>query len=208
MSLFKTYARILTYLNREKNTSLLICSANVILAVITIAEPILFGRVIDSIAEKSDIVLTLTIWVCFGLSHIIAYVLVAREADRLAHRRHLAVLTESFERIIAMPLMWHKQRGTSNALHTLLRAVDSMSTIWLDFMRQHLSTLVALFVLIPIAFHMKLASFNSLGCTRHHFVLIARLVMRKTKDGQAAVECYHHNVCKHVSDSISNVSIV
>ncbi|WP_455479967.1 glucan ABC transporter ATP-binding protein/ permease [Bartonella sp. B23] len=208
MSLFKTYTRVLNYLNREKKTSALICSANVILAVITIAEPILFGRVIDSIAEKSDIVLTLTIWVCFGLSNIIAYVLVARGADRLAHRCRLTVLTESFERVIAMPLIWHQQRGTSNSLHTLLRAIDSMSTIWLDFMRQHLSTLVALLALIPIAFNMNWRLSIVLVVLAIIYLLIARLVMRKTKDGQSAVECYHHNVFKHVSDSISNVSIV
>ncbi|WP_208435679.1 glucan ABC transporter ATP-binding protein/ permease [Bartonella phoceensis] len=208
MSLFKTYARVLTYLNREKNASVLICTANVILAIITIAEPILFGRVVDSIAEKSDIVFTLAIWVCFGLSHIIAYVLVARSADRLAHRRRLAVLTESFERIIAMPLIWHQQRGTSNALHILLRAVDSMSTIWLDFMRQHLSTLVALFVLIPTAFNMNWRLSTVLIVLAIIYVLIARLVMRKTKDGQAAVECYHRNLFEHISDSITNVSIV
>lgn len=208
MSLFKTYVRVLTYLNKEKNTSFLICSANIILALITIAEPILFGRVIDAITEKTGIIVTLTIWVCFGLFHIIAYVLVARSADRLAHRRRLAVLTESFERIIAMPLIWHQQRGTSNALHTLLRAVDAMSTIWLDFMRQHLSTLVALFVLIPIAFNMNWRLSTVLVVLAIIYVLIARLVMRKTKDGQAAVERYHHNLFQHVTDSICNVSIV
>ncbi|QEE08771.1 glucan ABC transporter ATP-binding protein/ permease [Bartonella kosoyi] len=208
MSLFKTYARVLSCLNREKNASLLICNANVMLAIITIAEPILFGHVIDSITEKSGIIPTLAIWVCFGLSHIIAYVLVARGADRLAHRLRLTVLTESFERIIAMPLIWHQQRGTSNALHTLLRAIDAMSTIWLDFMRQHLSTLVALLVLIPTAFNMNWRLSIVLVVLAIIYLLIARLVMRKTKDGQAAVECYHHNLFKHVSDSISNVSIV
>ncbi|WP_208441827.1 glucan ABC transporter ATP-binding protein/ permease [Bartonella raoultii] len=208
MSLFKTYVRVLTYLNREKNTSFLICSANIILALITIAEPILFGRVIDAITEKTGIIVTLTIWVCFGLFHILAYVLVARSADRLAHRRRLAVLTESFERIIAMPLIWHQQRGISNTLHTLLRAVDSMSTIWLDFMRQHLSTLVALFVLIPVAFNMNWRLSTVLVMLAIIYVLIARLVMQKTKNGQAAVECYHHNLFQHVTDSISNVSVV
>ncbi|WP_455475237.1 glucan ABC transporter ATP-binding protein/ permease [Bartonella sp. B17] len=208
MSLFKTYARVLTYLNREKNASFLICSANIILAVITIAEPILFGRVIDSIANRSEIVLTFTVWVCFGIFNIIAYVLVARGADRLVHRRRLTVLTEAFERIITMPLVWHQQRGTSNTLHILLRATDSMSAIWLDFMRQHLSTLVALFVLIPTAFNMNWRLSIVLAVLATIYILIARLVMQKTKDGQAAVECYHHNLFKHISDSISNVSIV
>ncbi|MCZ2328149.1 glucan ABC transporter ATP-binding protein/ permease [Bartonella sp. F02] len=208
MSLFKTYVRVLSYLNKERNTSLLICMANVILAIITIAEPILFGHVIDAIANKSDIILTLVTWVCFGIFNIIAYVLVARSADRLVHRCRLTVLTESFERIIAMPLIWHQQRGTSNALHTLLRAIDSMSSIWLDFMRQHLSTFVALFALIPIAFNMNWRLSVVLAVLAITYILIARLVMQKTKDGQAAVERYHHNLFEHVSDSISNVSIV
>ncbi|CBI76588.1 ABC transporter, ATP-binding protein [Bartonella clarridgeiae 73] len=208
MSLFKIYARVLSYLNKEKNASILICSANVILAIITIVEPILFGQVIDAIADKSGIISTLTIWVGFGIFNIIAYVLVARSADRLAHRRRLTVLTESFERIIAMPLVWHQQRGTSNTLHILLRAIDSMSTIWLDFMRQHLSTLVALFVLVPTAFKMNWRLSIVLLVLAIIYVLIARLVMQKTKDGQAAVERYHHDLFKHISDSISNVSIV
>ncbi|MDD9332671.1 MAG: glucan export ABC transporter ATP-binding protein, partial [Bartonella sp.] len=208
MSLFKIYARVLYYLNKEKNASILICLANVTLAIITIIEPILFGHVIDAIADKSGIISTLIMWVGFGIFNIIAYVLVARSADRLAHRRRLTVLIESFEHIIAMPLIWHQQRGTSNALHTLLRAIDSMSTIWLDFMRQHLSTLVALFVLVPIAFKMNWRLSIVLLVLAIIYVLIARLVMQKTKDGQAAVERYHHNLFKHVSDSISNVSIV
>ncbi|AQX21207.1 ATP-binding cassette, subfamily B [Bartonella sp. CDC_skunk] len=208
MSLFKIYARVLSYLNKEKNASILICSANVTLAIITIIEPILFGHVIDAIADKSGIISTLIMWVGFGVFNIIAYVLVARSADRLAHRRRLTVLIESFERIIAMPLIWHQQRGTSNALHTLLRAIDSMSTIWLDFMRQHLSTLAALLVLVPIAFKMNWRLSIVLLVLAIIYVLIARLVMQKTKDGQAAVERYHHNLFKHVSDSISNVSIV
>lgn len=206
--LLKTYTRVLSYLDREKSAFFLICSANVILAIITIAEPILFGHVIDSIADKSGIVFNLTLWVCFGVFNIIAYILVARGADRLAHRRRLSVLTESFERIITMPLTWHQQRGTSNALHTLLRATDSMSAIWLDFMRQHLSTFVALFVLVPIAFNMNWRLSIVLVVLAVIYILIARLVMRKTKDGQAAVERYHHSVFKHISDSISNVSIV
>ncbi|WP_332065467.1 glucan ABC transporter ATP-binding protein/ permease [Bartonella sp. CB189] len=208
MSLLKTYARVLTYLNEEKNASLLICAGNMMLAIITIAEPVLFGHVIDSIAEKSKIALPLIIWVCFGVFNIISYVLVARSADRLAHRRRLTVLTESFERIIAMPLIWHQQRGTSNALHVLLRAVDSMSAIWLDFMRQHLSTLAALFVLIPTAFNMNWRLSTVLVVLAIIYILTARLVMKKTKDGQAAVEHYHHNLFKHVTDSISNVFII
>jgi len=206
--LLKTYRRALTYLWLEKHAFLSICIANIVLAVITIAEPILFGHVIDSISEKTGVVPTLAIWVGFGIFNIIAYVLVARGADRLTHRRRLGVMTQSFEKIITMPLSWHQQRGTSNALHTLIRATDSLTAIWLEFMRQHLSTFVALAVLIPTAFTMDWRLSMVLVVLGVIYVMIARLVMRKTKHGQASIEHHHHRLFEHISDSISNVAVV
>src|SRR4051812_32403846 len=112
--------------------------ANIVLAVITIAEPILFGRIIDAISGNGDVTPILLMWGGFGVFNTIAYVLVAREADRLAHGRRATLLTEAFGRIISMPLAWHHQRGTSNALHTLLRASETLFGLWLEFMRTHL----------------------------------------------------------------------
>src|SRR5690606_27759719 len=128
--------------------------ANVVLAAITIAEPILFGRIIDAISSKGDVTPMLLMWAGFGLFNTVAYVLVAREADRLAHGRRASLLTEAFGRIISMPLSWHSQRGTSNALHTLLRASETLFGLWLEFMRTHLATAIALMLLIPTAFVM------------------------------------------------------
>ena len=99
---------------------------------------------------------TLAFWAGLGVFNILAFVLVARGADRLAHERRAAVLTESFERVITMPLAWHHERGTSHALHTLLRAVETLFGLWLEFMRQHLSTAVALLLLVPTAMSLDL----------------------------------------------------
>jgi len=209
MSFFKTYRRALSYLWLEKRSFLAICIANIILAVITIAEPILFGRVIDdAITKKTDVFATLGLWIGFGSFNIIAYVLVARGADRLAHRHRLGIMQHSFEKIISMPLVWHQKRGTSNALHTLIRATDSLASIWLEFMRQHLSTLVVLMVLIPTALIMEWRLSMILVVLGSIYVMITRLVMRKTKNSQASIEHHHHVLFEHVSDSISNVKVV
>ena len=156
MSLFEVYWRALRYLAAERQKVALICAANVALGMVMIAEPVLFGQIIDAIAEKDDLVDSLALWVGLGVFNIIAFVLVARGADRLAHARRVAVLCESFERVISMPLSWHQKRGTSNALHTLLRAVETLFGLWLEFMRTHLSTAVALLLLIPTAISMDL----------------------------------------------------
>lgn len=208
MSLLEVYWRALRYLAADGKKVALICAANVVLAIVTIAEPILFGRIIDAIAGKSEVVPTMALWASFGAFNIVAFVLVARGADRLAHARRGEVLCQSFERVITMPLSWHQQRGTSHSLHTLLRAVDSLFTLWLEFMRTHLSTAVALVLLVPTAFSLDARMSLVLIALGVLYVAIGRLVMRKTKEGQATVERHHHKVFSHVSDSVSNVAVL
>ncbi|MBB3594613.1 ATP-binding cassette subfamily B protein [Rhizobium sp. BK529] len=208
MSLFKVYARALRYLGAYKLRVSLVVIANIVLAAITIAEPILFGRIIDAISGKGEVKPILMMWAAFAVFNTIAFVLVAREADRLAHGRRATLLTEAFGRIISMPLSWHHQRGTSNALHTLLRACETLFGLWLEFMRNHLSTAIALVLLVPTAMSMDYRLSAVLILLGIAYWLIGRVVMSRTKDGQASVENHYHTVFGHVSDSISNVSVL
>lgn len=208
MSLLEIYWRALGYLAAEKRKVTLICGANIALAIIAIAEPLLFGRIIDAISQKGEVMQTMVLWAGLGIFNIIAFVLVARGADRLAHSTRARVLSQSFEKVITMPLAWHHQRGTSNSLHTLLRAVDALFSLWLEFMRQHLSTAVALLLLIPTALSLDLRMSMVLLVLGGIYVTVGRLVMKKTKQGQASVERHYHRVFAHVSDSVSNVSVL
>nr|WP_246826326.1 glucan ABC transporter ATP-binding protein/ permease [Rhizobium binae] len=208
VSLFKVYARALRYLGAYKLRVSLVVIANIVLATITIAEPILFGRIIDAISGKGEVKPILFMWAAFAVFNTVAFVLVSREADRLAHGRRATLLTEAFGRIISMPLAWHHQRGTSNALHTLLRACETLFGLWLEFMRNHLSTVIALALLVPTAISMDLRLSAVLIVLGIAYWLIGRLVMSRTKDGQASVENHYHTVFSHVSDSISNVSVL
>ena len=208
MSLFQIYWRALRYLGADSRRVAFICAANIILAMVTIAEPILFGRIIDAITEKTNLVPTLVLWAGIGAFNIVAFVLVARGADRVAHARRAGVLCDSFERVITMPLSWHHERGTSNTLHTLLRAVDALFSLWLEFMRQHLSTFVALVLLVPTALALDMRMSMVLVVLGILYVLIGRLVMRKTHEGQKSVERHYHKVFGHVTDSVGNVAVL
>ncbi|MCO6180398.1 glucan ABC transporter ATP-binding protein/ permease [Ciceribacter sp. RN22] len=208
MSLLQVYIKALRYLATYRMKVALVVVANIILAVITIVEPVLFGRIVDAISEKRDASSILILWGCFGVFNTIAYVLVAREADRLAHGRRADLLTEAFGRIISMPLNWHHQRGTSNALHTLLRASETLFGLWLEFMRTHLATAVALALLVPTALSMDFRLTIVLVVLGVLYMIIGKTVMNRTKEGQASVERHYHTVFSHVSDSISNVSVV
>ena len=208
MSLLRIYWRALGYLAADRKRVAFICAANVTLAIVAILEPIMFGRVIDAISDHVDAVPALAMWAGLGAFNIVAFVLVARGADRFAHARRSEVLCQSFERIITMPLAWHHERGASNSLHTLLRAVETLFSLWLEFMRLHLSTVVALFLLIPTALSLDLRMSAVLLVLGALYFAIGRLVMRKTKEGQASVERHYHKVFAHVTDSVTNISVL
>jgi ATP-binding cassette subfamily B protein len=208
VSLLQIYWRALGYLAADKKRVALICGANVALAAVAILEPILLGRVIGAISEKGQVFSTLAVWAALGAFNVIAYVLVARGADRFAHARRSEVLCQSFERVITMPLAWHHQRGTSNSLHTLLRAVETLFSLWLEFMRVHLATAIALVLLVPTALAMDIRMSVVLLGLGVLYVGIGRIVMRRTKSGQTAVERHYHTVFAHVTDSVSNVAVL
>ncbi|PZN56593.1 MAG: glucan ABC transporter ATP-binding protein/ permease [Proteobacteria bacterium] len=208
MSLLRVYGRALGYLAADKKRVVFLCLANVTLAIVAILEPIMFGRVIDAISDRVDAIPALAMWAGLGAFNIVAFVLVARGADRFAHARRSEVLCQSFERIITMPLAWHHERGTSSSLHTLLRAVETLFSLWLEFMRLHLSTVVALVLLIPTALSLDLRMSAVLVVLGGLYFAIGRLVMRKTKEGQASVERHYHKVFAHVTDSVTNISVL
>lgn len=208
MSLSQIYFRALGYLSVKRFRVGVIIVSNVILAMVAIAEPVLFGRIIDAMAGQQDSMTMLLAWAGLGLFNTVAFVLVAREADRLAHWRRSSLLAEAFGRIISMPLSWHSQRGTSNVLHTLLRASETLFGLWLEFMRTHLSTAVALVLLIPAALSMDVRLTMVLILLGALYVLTSQVVMNRTREGQASVEAHYHQVFSHVSDAISNVPVL
>ncbi len=150
----------------------------------------------------------LMMWGALGVFNIIGFVFVARQSDRLSHRNRLALLARNYEKVMALPLSWHHKRGTSHALHTLLRGIDTLSGLWLEFMRQHLSTAIALIFLLPTAIYLDWRLTVVLIALGVAYMTISRIVMKKTEQGQRSVERYHHQVFSHVSDTISNVSLL
>ena len=96
MSLLQVYWRALGYMAADRKRVALICAANVTLAIVAILEPIMFGRVIDAISERVNVVPPLVIWAGLGAFNIVTFVLVARGADRMAHKLRGEVLSQSF----------------------------------------------------------------------------------------------------------------
>jgi ATP-binding cassette, subfamily B, beta-glucan exporter len=106
MGIFHLYGRALDLLGTDRRLGWLLAFANLALACALFAEPILFGRVIDTLsrAPSADASVTwnavwplLLLWIGFGLFTIACSTAVALFSDRLAHRRRHAVLTNYVE---------------------------------------------------------------------------------------------------------------
>ena len=120
MTLAALYRRVLRQLGPDQRTGWGLAFTNVCLAIALFAEPILFGRVIDTLTKSAvestaqlwDRVVPLLIaWAGFGLFTITAGTFIALLSDRLAHRRRHAVLADYFEHVLHLPLSQHSRTG-------------------------------------------------------------------------------------------------
>lgn len=116
MSIFRLYGRVLGLLGSESRLAWTLALANMALASAQFAEPVLLGRIIDTLTGAqargeppswSRLGVLLAAWASFGLFTIVCGTLIALYADRLAHRRRHVVLTGYFEHVLQLPLSYH-----------------------------------------------------------------------------------------------------
>jgi len=217
MTLVRLYIRVLALLGPEARLAWFLALANLALAAAQFAEPVLFGKIIDALTgaqktESSVSFLTLTpllvAWVGFGLFNIGCGVVVALYADRLAHRRRHAVLTDYFEHVLQLPLAYHGGAHSGRLLKVLLAGTDALWNLWLSFFREHFAGVISLLILIPLSLYLnwRLALLLIALCVI--FAVLTSLILRKTGAMQSAVEQYYSDLAERASDTLGNVALV
>jgi ATP-binding cassette subfamily B protein len=218
MWLIRLYARVLGQLGSDLRVGAVLAVANVALAISAFAEPILFGRIID-VLTRAQIPGTppitfgvlsplIVAWIAFGFFSIGAGALVALHADRLAHRRRLAVVANYFEHVLELPLAFHTSTHSGRVLKVMLEGSNGMSWLWLGFFREHLSALVALGILLPLTVFLNWRLGLLLVALVIVFTILTTIVLRKTESLQGSVERYHSNLAEHASDALGNVPVI
>jgi ATP-binding cassette, subfamily B, beta-glucan exporter len=208
LSMITCYRRGLALLAAEKPLAVALSLAGVVIAVIQLAEPILFGKVVDALSRDTPASLYIGLWAALGLVGIAGSVVVAVLADRLAHRRRLTVLSEAFERAMTLPLSYHARAGSGAVVRTLLSGTDTLFWLWLGVMREQLTAVVGIVLLAPTALGMDWRMGLILFGLAIVYAAGNVFVMRKTSAGQTAVERHHGEVYGRVGDVLSNVTIV
>jgi ATP-binding cassette subfamily B protein len=215
--LVRTYWRVLDMLGPEKRLGYLLAVGNVTLVGAQFAEPVLFGKVIDTLASAQArggpadwqrMLPLLGAWVVFGFFAILAGTLVALYADRLSHRRRQAVLTAFFEHVLQLPLAYHGATHSGRLMKVMLQGTDAMWWLWLGFFREHFATLVSLVVLLPLSIYLnwRLALLLIALCVL--FAVMTAFILRKTEALQSSVENQYSDVAERASDALGNVALV
>src|SRR5215475_9325394 len=217
MSLLHLYARALSLLGPETRLGLYLAIANFALAGAQFAEPVLFGRIIDTLAKPqanggaaawSDLLVLVAAWVGFGLFTIVCGVTIALHADRLAHRRRAAVLTVFFDHALQLPQSFHHTAHSGRLLKIMLAGTDALWGLWLNFFRESFAAAASLAILLPLSLYLNWVLGSVLIAVCVIFAFLTALVVNKTEIMQRSVEGHYSSLAERASDALGNVALV
>ncbi len=208
LDILALYQRALAMLSSERLLAVALALASVALAAVQLAEPVLFGWVVDALSGNKTAFGLIGLWAILGLAGILAGVVVAIYADRLAHRRRLAAMAEAFDRAIALPVGYHTERGTGAVTNTILRGTDELFWVWLGAMREQMTAVAGVLFLIPTALSIDARMTAILVALAIIYTLLNLYVVKRTRTDQMKVEGYHSDVTGRVVDVLGNVTVV
>ena len=217
MKLLRLYARVLALLGPEARLGWILAGANVVLASSQFIEPMLFGRIVDTLANAQggsrqiswpDLLPLVTAWVIFGLFIIVAGTMVALHADRLAHRHSQKVRTDYFEHVLQLPISYHTGTHSGRLMKVMLTGTNTLWSLWLSFFREHLTSFVSLLVLMPLTMFINWRFGVLLIALALIFAGLIALVFHKSESLQRKVEGHYSDLAERTTDTLGNIALV
>ncbi len=217
MPLAKLYLRVICLLKPEARLAVILAISNLFLAIAQFAEPVLFGRIIDRLTTAAaaaripalaELTPLLAAWAGFALFSILAAVLVALHADRLAHRRRMMVMSVYFEHVLQLPLSFHSAVHSGRLLKVMIEGAMGMFSLWLSFFRENCASLVALVILLPVSLIVNWRLASLLIVLVALFGCLTAFVIRKTETLQRSVERHNSSLTERASDALGNVPVI
>jgi len=193
----------------ERALAITLALTNLAVACVFFIEPMLFGKVVDALSGDSGRAMRLIVlWAIVGFLGVAAGVWTSLYADRLAHRRRLAAIALYFEHASALSLGFHSEHHTGRLARIMNMGVGNLFGLWLSFFRDHLSTLFAIVVMIPVALWMNWKLALLMIALMVMFAVTNAIAIRRTHKAQGEVEELHNDIATRAGDVFGNVSIV
>ena len=217
MKLIHIYLRVLELLGREARLGWILAVANLAIASAMFLEPILFGRIVDTLANAqgrleqlswTTLLVLVGAWVGFGLFIIVCSSLVALHADRLSHRQYQVVRTMFFEHVLQLPLSYHTGSHSGRLLKVMITGTNTLWAMWLAFFRDHFASFVSLVVLLPLTLFINWRYALLLIMLCVSFAGLIALIVHKTEQMQGDVERVHTQMAERTTDALGNIALV
>jgi len=217
MSFIRLYQRVLAMLGPEAPLGWALALANLMLAGALFAEPMLFGRIIDTLAASQSnvsgldwdrLILLLSGWSGFALFTIVAGTLIALHADRLSHRRYQVVRTIFFEHILQLPLSYHTGAHSGRLVKVMITGTNTLWSLWLSFFREHFVSIISLGVLLPATVFVDWRYGLLLVILCCLFAILIALIISKSQSLQSKVELFYSDVSERTTDTLGNIALV
>jgi glucan exporter ATP-binding protein len=217
MKILGLYARVLALLGPEARLGWTLAGANLTLACAHFIEPVLFGRIVDTLADAQggarqiswrDLTPLVGMWVGFGLFIIVCGTLVALHADRLAHRHSQKVRTDYFEHVLQLPLSYHTGTHSGRLMKIMLTGTNTLWGLWLSFFRDHLTSFVSLLVLMPLTLIINWRFGLLLMALCGVFGILIAFVLHKSELLQRQVETYYSDMAERTTDTLGNIALI
>ncbi|WP_407048294.1 glucan ABC transporter ATP-binding protein/ permease [Methyloraptor flagellatus] len=208
MSFFRVYWRTIGLVGPDRPLAIGLAVASVVLAGLQFAEPVLFGRVVDALSKDRPALALVALWAGFGFAAIAANIFVAMYADRMAHRRRLAVMKMFFEHVVELPAAFHSEAQSGRLIGIMLRGTDRLFSILLSVFREHLTAVLMLVVMLPVSVWINWKMGLLLVGLMVVYTSLSAIVVRKTRRGQEVAEGYHSELSGRVVDVIGNIGVV
>ena len=217
MRFLKIYGRVLGALGADTRLAWILGVANIIVAALQFLDPLLFGRVIGLLSRSEGMpsnelwttaAQLLGVWFAVGATAILANMVTALQAERMAHRNRLNIMSRYFSHVLSLPLSFHGDVHSGRLMKIMLGGSDALFGLWLTFFREQLSTYVAMVVLLPMTLFLNWRLALTLIVLVVLFVVLTAFVVLKTEVGQRRAEVAQGTLAGTAQDALSNVMVV
>ena len=217
MGFVRLYGRVIGQLGADRRVAWWLMAANLLLAGLLFVEPLLFGRVIELLAEARGLAgdvlwqraaVLLGSWAGVGLLGILAGIGAGLQAERMAHRNRLLAMRRFYEHVLALPPSFHGDTRTGGLMKLMLSGADTMFWLWLSFFRDQLAMWLALLVLLPMTVVLNWRLAVALVLLVGVFAVLILVVVRKTEGGQRRAQRWQVELVGTAQDALANVTVV
>jgi glucan exporter ATP-binding protein len=217
MRILKIYRRVLSMLGNDIRLAVLLGVANVVVAGLQFLDPVLFGRVIGLLSRSDTLsrdalwaqaAQLIGLWLVVGAASIGTNIGTVVQAERMAHRNRLRVMSRFFAHILSLPLSFHGEAQSGRLMKIMLGGADSMFSVWLTFFREQLATYIATLVLLPLTLFLNWELGVVLIILVVVFCAITIVVINRTEAGQARAEFFQSSLAGTAQDALANVMVV